>query len=74
MRKVVIGQIYKHFKGALVKVTDIALDSETLERMIIYCHLDNGQSWVRPEKMFLEKVTKDGKSFARFSISKTKVI
>lgn len=62
--------MYKHFKGGLYRVLLEAKDSETLEEMVVYIHLDNGEIWVRPKKMFLEKVTRDGKVFERFELVK----
>jgi hypothetical protein len=44
-----------------------AFDSETQERMVVYQALYGEKAyWVRPEKMFFEKVTRDGKTFNRF--------
>lgn len=40
--------------------------SETLEKMVVYKHLDTGEVWVRPKKMFLEKVKVNGKKIPRF--------
>ncbi len=51
--KVIIGATYIHFKGFKIKVKDIALNSETLEEMIIYEH-DN-KLWARPISSFLDK-------------------
>ena len=60
MEKVQIGKIYRHFKGNYYFVEDVAYDSETKERMVVYKPLynreDNRQLWVRPEKMFLEEI------------------
>ena len=54
------GQLYRHFKGNYYFVEDVAYDSETKERMVVYKPLynreDNRQLWVRPEKMFLEEI------------------
>ena len=51
---------YRHFKGNYYFVEDVAYDSETKERMVVYKPLynreDNRQLWVRPEKMFLEEI------------------
>ena len=61
---------YRHFKGMEYNVIAIAKHSETLEDMVVYEALyDNNISkiWVRPLKMFLEKVEKDGKIVDRFS-------
>lgn len=60
MNQVEIGKVYRHFKGNYYFVEDIAYDSETKERMVVYKPLynreDNRQLWVRPEKMFLEEI------------------
>lgn len=57
---------YRHFKGAEIEVLVEAKHSETLEEMVVYKHLDTGEIWVRPKRMFLEKVVVDGKSTPRF--------
>ena len=57
MEKVLIGKVYRHFKGNYYFVRDVALDSETKERMVVYSPLydrEDSMIWVRPEKMFLE--------------------
>lgn len=60
MEQVKVGKVYRHFKGNYYFVEDIAYDSETQERMVIYKPLyernDNHLVWVRPEKMFLESI------------------
>lgn len=60
MDTVKIGKVYRHFKGNYYFVEDIAYDSETQERMVVYKPLydrDDGRSlWIRPEKMFLEQI------------------
>ena len=60
MESVKIGRVYRHFKGNYYFVENIAYDSETKERMVVYKPLYNredGRSiWVRPEKMFLEEI------------------
>lgn len=57
---------YLHFKGAEVELLMEAKHSETLEEMVVYKHLDTGEIWVRPKKMFLEEVEVDGKKVPRF--------
>ena len=59
MEQVQIGKIYRHFKGNYYFIEDIALDSETKERVVIYKPLYERQDskiWVRREKMFLEEI------------------
>ncbi len=63
---------YQHFKGMIVDVLEVALDSETMEEMVVYAHPDpiKGKEantlWVRPKKMFLENVMVEGKEVPRF--------
>lgn len=66
MRNLIIGGLYRHFKEHNVKVIAEAYDSETLEKMVVYVHLNEGSIWVRPKSMFLGKVTRNGKTFDRF--------
>ena len=60
MDQIKIGKVYRHFKGNYYFVEDVAYDSETKERMVVYKPLynreENRQLWVRPEKMFLEEI------------------
>lgn len=63
---------YKHYKNILVRVIGVALHSETLEELVVYEKLQDyggykkGSLWVRPKKMFLEKVKAAGKLVPRF--------
>ncbi len=68
MEKIVIGGIYKHYKGHIYKVTGLATHSETLEELVLY-QLAKGKDtkvWARPKIMFAEKVTVEGKKVLRF--------
>ena len=60
MEEVKIGRVYRHFKGNYYFVENVAYDSETKERMVVYKPLypreDGRAIWVRPEKMFLEEI------------------
>jgi hypothetical protein len=58
---------YRHYKGMLYEVLDVARHSETLAPMVIYRALygDFGL-WVRPADMFTESVTIDGETLLRF--------
>ena len=63
MEQVIIGKVYRHFKGNYYFVENVAYDSENQERMVVYKPLynrDDGRFiWVRPEKMFLEEISSD---------------
>ncbi len=61
--------IYQHYKGNRYEVMGEATHSENLEEMVVYKALyGDGQGWVRPKKMFLEKISFEGKLVARFSL------
>ena len=52
-----LGRVYRHFKGDLYLVEDIAEHSETREKMVIYRALyGEGLLYARPMKMFLSAV------------------
>ena len=71
MVKVKLGK-YQHYKGNYYEVIGVARHSETLEELVVYKTLydskDFGKNalWVRPLKMFLEKVEVDGRKMPRF--------
>ena len=59
---------YRHFKGMEYEVLGTASHSETLEPMVVYRALYGEQGvWVRPVSMWNEIVTREGKSFRRFT-------
>lgn len=65
--KLKIGKVYRHYKGKEYLVLHIAKHSETLEDMVVYQALYGEKKiWVRPLKMFLEKVEVEGKRVNRF--------
>ena len=57
MRELKIHGIYKHFKGDYYLVEDVALNSETKEKYVVYRRLyGDGGLWIRPMDMFLSEV------------------
>ena len=67
MEDIKIGK-YRHFKGGLYEVVGIARHSETLEDMVVYRALyGEGALWVRPASMWNETVTREGRTFPRFT-------
>lgn len=65
---------YRHFKGGEYELLYIARHSENDEPMVVYRALYEGGEtpngdgiWVRPLSMWTETVTRDGKTFPRFS-------
>ena len=56
-REILIGRIYKHFKGDYYLVEDIVIDSETKGKMVLYRALyGDGTRYVRPYDMFASPV------------------
>lgn len=69
MEKIKLGK-YQHYKGTIADVIGVARHSETLEEFVVYKH-SNKQTgemeiWIRPLKMFFEKVEINGKKVPRF--------
>ena len=61
-------QYYRHFKGNIYKVLHVAKHSETLEDYVVYQAMYGEHGiWVRPKAMFEETITREGKTFRRFS-------
>ncbi len=59
---------YRHFKGGEYEVLYVATDSETLEEVVVYRALYGERGvWVRPAKMWNERVEREGKSYLRFT-------
>ena len=59
--------IYRHYKGQLYQVFNVATHSETEEKMVVYqCLYGQYDLWVRPLSMFQETIEIDGVSMPRF--------
>ncbi len=75
MKKLKTGK-YQHYKGGTVKVLCVASHSETLQKFVVYEALyecrtyGKGSMWIRPLKMFKEKVLVNGKKIPRFKYIK----
>lgn len=60
MEQIKIKSVYRHFKGNYYLVENIAKSSETMEELVIYRALYNPDDlYVRPLKMFAEKIDKN---------------
>ena len=59
--------LYRHFKGALYKVIDVARHSESGEALVLYQALYGDKKiWARPLSMFMERLEHEGKAVQRF--------
>lgn len=50
-----VGARYRHFKGGEYELMAVARHSETMEELVIYKSLENGEVWARPKSMFIGK-------------------
>lgn len=72
MNNIKIKGIYKHYKGDLYLVEDIAYDSETEEKLVIYRALyGSNKLWARPYSSFIEEVNKNNQKY-RFELQNIK--
>lgn len=73
LREDMVGKRYKHFKGRIYIVTDLAVHTESDEIMVIYkCFVDPLVTWCRPLSMFMSDVDRtkypDVKQKKRFEL------
>lgn len=60
MRELKIKGIYKHFKGDRYIVEDVAIDSETKEKFVVYRALYGEHLlYIRPVEMFLSEMDRE---------------
>ncbi len=61
---VIIGRVYRHYKGDYYIVENIATHSETGEKMVIYRALyGEGKVYARPYDIFVEKINKGNQEY-----------
>lgn len=69
----VLGGIYKHFKGNFYRLMNVAVHSETKEKYIVYQAMyDDFTIYIRPFDMFFEDVDRDGSVKPRFKYQEDK--
>lgn len=57
MHEIVVGGLYRHFKGMYYYVSDIAIHSETGEPFVVYRQLyGDRKTFIRPLGMFASDV------------------
>jgi len=60
VNEIKLKHIYRHFKGDLYLVEDVARHSETNEEYVVYRKLYGDCSlWIRPKEMFLSPVDRE---------------
>ncbi|MGN1258644.1 MAG: DUF1653 domain-containing protein [Christensenellales bacterium] len=70
--EVIVGRIYKHYKGNYYIVENIAIHSETGDKMVIYRALyEDCKVYARPYNNFIERVNKGNQEF-RFQLQDIK--
>ncbi len=62
---------YRHYKGGLYEVIQLACHTETLEWYVVYQSLERQKQklpsiWIRPYTMFIEELNIGGKVVKRF--------
>lgn len=58
--------IYRHFKGCLYDVIDVAVDAETATEYVVYRSRSSGQLFIRAKSRFVEAVDCNGAPIPRF--------
>ncbi len=68
-RTIAPASFYKHYKGSIYCVKDIAKHTETDEDLVIYYDTSKpNQNWARPVSMFNDYVLNDGFEKPRFEL------
>ena len=69
MEEIRLGSVYRHYNGGIYTVTDLVINEETLEPMVVYS--GNDKRWVRRRAMFLAVVHfVEDRSVQRFTLIK----
>lgn len=59
MRELTLKNNYRHFKGVVYKVLEIAKDCETMEEYVVYQSLETNIIWIRKLEVFLSEVDRE---------------
>lgn len=64
--RAIIGKKYRHYKGGIYNVINIAVHTETEEVLVIYQGLKTNKVWARPKEMFEDTIKIDDNIINRF--------
>ena len=56
--KVIVGRVYKHFKGNILLVIAVSRNTERINDVSVVYECEDGRIWNRPYNMFVSKVDK----------------
>jgi hypothetical protein len=71
MQNIEVNSVYKHYKGNYYKVLNIAIHTETDEKMVIYQALyGENLIWCRPASIWNDRVEFNGENIKRFELIK----
>lgn len=60
IKQELVGNKFKHFKGHIIIVKDVTIDTENEDYRVIYYHIkDSSVIWDRPYSMFISKVDRE---------------
>ncbi len=68
MRRVIVGAVYKHYKGNLYQTMAVGRHAESGQKLVVYKGADN-LVWIRSRNAFLGKAANDyNRPVDRFSL------
>lgn len=59
MQNLSIGGLYRHFKGDMYRILELATHTETDELLVIYMNMNTRKVYARPFDMFVSRVDKE---------------
>ena len=68
MNNLIVGGLYRHYKGNTYKIIALGKHSETLEELVVYKRIEDDikDVWVRPLNSFVSSVDNGDNGIPRF--------
>lgn len=66
-RDEMVGHTYKHFKGNIYTVVDVAIEANN-EYVVVVYRSDDNRTWVRSLTDFVSNVWRNGECMKRFTL------